>query len=359
VPEPIATWNSARGVWERPEMSMLCGHAVPFSETWPTSFMTLGGRLYPLPTQEHRTAASGSSSLLPTPAAGNFNDGESLESWEARRQLNLAKGINGNGQGTPLAIAAQQLLPTPQEFDSHFDSLNISDEAAERQLYRTDGIRRNTTGSLTKDLLLLKTPTAQLAVNGGSQDPEKRKAGGHGPTLADQVERQLLPTPAARDWKSGQSNLIGTNARPLNEVVEMLLPTPTARTQDRTPEEASRRHQPGRAMGRNGGASPDLASVAALLPTPTARLGDDTSRGADPARYKGPRSLNGRRSNLDDCIAAVETKAPWLGVLTGPPSPDGKPSSDGLPLGQLSLDGLESDSPPPSSSGCKDYPKAG
>ena len=43
---------------------------------------------------------------------------------------------------------------------------------------------------------LLKTPTAQLAVNGGSQDPEKRKAGGHGPTLADQVEHQLLRRPA-------------------------------------------------------------------------------------------------------------------------------------------------------------------
>ena len=42
--------------------------------------------------------------LLPTPAAGNFSDGESLESWEARRQRNLAKGINGNGQGTPLAV---------------------------------------------------------------------------------------------------------------------------------------------------------------------------------------------------------------------------------------------------------------
>lgn len=38
----------------------------------------------------------------------------------------------------------------------------------------------------------------------------------------------LLPTPAARDWKSGASNLIGTNSRPLNEVVVNLLPTPTA-----------------------------------------------------------------------------------------------------------------------------------
>lgn len=33
----------------------------------------------------------------------------------------------------------------------------------------------------------------------------------------------LLPTPAARDWKSGASNLLGRNARPLNEVAVNLL----------------------------------------------------------------------------------------------------------------------------------------
>ncbi|MGW4791791.1 DNA cytosine methyltransferase [Nonomuraea sp. NPDC004297] len=38
----------------------------------------------------------------------------------------------------------------------------------------------------------------------------------------------LLPTPAARDWKSGASNLLGRNSRPLNEVVVNLLPTPKA-----------------------------------------------------------------------------------------------------------------------------------
>lgn len=46
--------------------------------------------------------------------------------------------------------------------------------------------------------LLLKTPTSQLAVNGGSQHPDKRKLGGHGPTLADEIEH-LLPTPAAHE----------------------------------------------------------------------------------------------------------------------------------------------------------------
>lgn len=177
--------------------------------------------MYPLPKREHPTDANGSSSspglptptanvsgrtgeqhmamresigratpsqleaavqLLPTPAAGNFNDGESLESWEARRQLNLAKGINGNGQGTPLAMAIQ----------------------------------------------LLKTPTAQLAVNGGSQHPDKRREGGHGPTLADQVECELLPTPRATDgtkWGPGQS---ATGGDSLPTTVMDLLPTPRA-----------------------------------------------------------------------------------------------------------------------------------
>lgn len=51
-------------------------------------------------------------------------------------------------------------------------------------------------------LTLFKTPTANLAVNGGSQHPVKRKAGGHGPTRADEVE-WLLYTPCARDHKEG------------------------------------------------------------------------------------------------------------------------------------------------------------
>jgi hypothetical protein len=55
-------------------------------------------------------------SLLPTPNAGNFNDGEDPETWEARRQANLAKEVNGNGQGTPLSMAVQ-MLPTPNARD--------------------------------------------------------------------------------------------------------------------------------------------------------------------------------------------------------------------------------------------------
>src|SRR5690606_41901131 len=45
--------------------------------------------------------------------------------------------------------------------------------------------------------------TAQLAVNGGSQHPDKRREGGHGPTLADEIEH-LLPTPEAADGSGGR-----------------------------------------------------------------------------------------------------------------------------------------------------------
>lgn len=56
------------------------------------------------------------------------------------------------------------------------------------------------------DCSLLRTPTAQLGTNGGSQHPEKRKAGGHGPTLADEVEH-LLPTPKATNNENSRQSV--------------------------------------------------------------------------------------------------------------------------------------------------------
>ena len=92
-------------------MSLLCGHSVPYSETWPSSGMMRDGAAYSLPTPERPTDAI-ASSLLPTPAASNPNDGETLESWQARRERVKARRINGNGFGMPLTIAVR-LLPTP------------------------------------------------------------------------------------------------------------------------------------------------------------------------------------------------------------------------------------------------------
>jgi hypothetical protein len=82
-------------------------------------------------------------------------------------------------------------------------------------------------GSLTETVgyYLLKTPTSQLAVNGGSQHPDKRKAGGHGPTLADEVEH-LLSTPIVSDGTGGPKNLNGALFAPQLREIKQLLPTP-------------------------------------------------------------------------------------------------------------------------------------
>ena len=88
-------------------------------------------------------------------------------------------------------------------------------------------------------LPLFRTPTSQLATNGGSQHPDKRKAGGHGPTLADEVEHllPLLGTPRVADGLIGgtieasQGRLAaGKRWRgTLEEGIASLLPTPHGR----------------------------------------------------------------------------------------------------------------------------------
>lgn len=70
-----------------------------------------------------------------------MNDGESPATWLARRERVKAAAKNGNGMGTPLAMAVQ----------------------------------------------LLPTPGANLGYNGGPQHPDKRRAGGHSVSIEDAV----------------------------------------------------------------------------------------------------------------------------------------------------------------------------
>jgi hypothetical protein len=149
---------------------------------------------------------------------------------------------------------------------------------------------------------LLKTPTAQLAVNGGSQHPDKRREGGHGPTLADQVEHQLLPTPRCAD------GLIASNMQ-------------------------SNRERLARGSRRRG----TLEEEISLLPTPNAT--DGKGAGAPMGRVRpGGRVRKQGDSDLPEAVSLLASS----GDLTARPSPAGKPSSVGQRPGQLSLDGLES-----------------
>ena len=146
----IATWNPERDCWET-GVEDIFGHSDVYSETWPTSGMTRNGVAYALPTWAPHTTASASSS---SPPAKTFR--------------------------TPAAAEAEG---GPRDRNRPGATMRLSDQVREEM---EDG-----------NLRVLKTPTSQLAVNGGSQHPEKRKAGGHGPTLADEVEH-LLPTPVAQ-----------------------------------------------------------------------------------------------------------------------------------------------------------------
>lgn len=182
-----------------------------------------------------------------------------------------APAIYGSGCSSSLG-----LLPTPQaEEGCHDDSPQPS---------------------LAETTALLKTPTAQLAVNGGSQHPDKRRAGGHGPTLADEVEH-LLPTPT---WADGDRSS-ATYVRGNPTLLGALLPTPGATDGNGGPREVpSRRTRRGKDHG------PRLRDVAPLLPS----TGDGTGF-QSPDGKPSPGGPRHRQPALDE---------PESGLTPGSPS---------------------------------------
>lgn len=115
----------------------------------------------------------------PTPDASVVNDGETLESWEARNQREREKGQNGNGMGTPLAIAALQ-WPTSRAAQGGQD-------IARRERLESGGDDLETAAQLWS------TPMARDA---GKRSGGKRK----GDDLSAQTE--MWPAPAARDYRA-------------------------------------------------------------------------------------------------------------------------------------------------------------
>jgi hypothetical protein len=147
----------------------------------------------------------------PTPSANQFE--QNPEVWEARRQRNLAKGYNGNGQGATLDIAAHRAgWPTPNAADSW-----TPPHATENTMRRGDpnGTLRSTSGSLAKDVVMKvgwPTPTAldrprTPETMAKSAAFRKRNANQNTVPLylgeAAQLAHGGWPTPTARDSKGG------------------------------------------------------------------------------------------------------------------------------------------------------------
>lgn len=262
-PQPLATWNPARSVWETSQES-ICGHLMPFSQTLPRSGSMRTGRLYQRPAWVPRTNAS-VGSVLPTPRASR-----GASSTETVALLPTPGKADGDG-GHEIP-----LLPTPEA--------SRAGGTAERHLERkeeADGSKRTkvtnldilAASGLIGDFPLLPTP----AVNdmGAAYTPETwdewtatmkakhNNGNGHGKSLNVEAQR-LLPTPTRRDHKDTEVRRephrpddVDTLARALTDV---LLPTP--RATDGTKGGPNQR-----------GSSGDLmlpSAVSSLLPTPTA-----------------------------------------------------------------------------------------
>ena len=213
--EPIATWNSARGVWETPIQNLLCGHLEPFSQTWPRSGSMRNGSAFlrqrPAPAISAGASLS-SHGLLPTPLVTN------------RAGMQPSPATLEGKRGTDLGPAIGALLPTPR-----------ASARENRQTKRTPSQEAGTHGlCLAAEVLeLLPTPTTSYS----QRKPEDWRAGrpaGNGATrdrigdLEVAVKDELLPTPRATDgtkWGPGQTSTGGAS---LPSTVVDLLPTPSA-----------------------------------------------------------------------------------------------------------------------------------
>lgn len=244
-----------------------------------------------------------------------------------------------SGRGLPVPLGfydpdTRSLRTSADTFDSDStpSSVTLPSSGSMRSgaLYARRRSALPTSAAASSSSPLLKTPTANLAVNGGSQHPDKRRSGGHGPTLANEVEH-LLPTPAARDWKSGASNLIGTNSGPLNEVAVNLLPTPVVADA----RDTANFRPDGTPYGQGYGPTL-LDATRHLLPTPRA---SDGAKG-------GP---NQRGSKGDLALPAVAHRIGSEALLPTPTASDGDRTSLTYGRGNLTLTGAVS--PPPSAAG--------
>jgi hypothetical protein len=118
-PEYVLTWKHW-AMRSGPPICALRGSGRRTSDNgctgWPTPNTPSGGpNVKSTPTHTGGMDLEGAATLAgwATPDANAMNDGESLESFQARQAILKAKHGNGNGAGMPLAISAQLAGATP------------------------------------------------------------------------------------------------------------------------------------------------------------------------------------------------------------------------------------------------------
>lgn len=184
------------------------GEFAKQANQWQTPIVDPATYTYPCGAKDHTPFLTlrGEVENWPTPDANVMNDGESPESFEARRQRNIEKHVNGNGMGTPLAMRVQQ-WPSPRTEDSQecgnhpgaMDSLGVvklwttpqshdvaAGNAARIGRYGSEHGGKN----LTDDVMLWRTPdTRDHHAQGPRPHHEQRQT-----KLVDQVNEAELWT---------------------------------------------------------------------------------------------------------------------------------------------------------------------
>lgn len=294
---PVAVLE--HGAWVTPGEGLF--GPVPFAGRIPEDGVMCGGRML-------ARGSAASRGLLPTPDATH--------------------GRKTTRTGPLLPGVAESLLPTPR--------VSGGSDITEPAPSSLGGRHGTDLGpALVQATALLRTPTAQLAVNGGSQHPDKRKAGGHGPTLADEVEH-LLPTPNATDGQGGPRAVPefrtsgGKDHGPrLWDVAPDLLPTPRS-ADGMTEDMAVTRER----LARGVRPRSTLEEAAALLPTPGAS--DWKGSGATQGRERDGRPRPPGDADLPEVVAMLPT--PSVADVTG-----GHRYRSGARRGELLLPGVAED----------------
>jgi hypothetical protein len=112
--ESFAWYDRDSSCWKTSQLSLLTSTQVSYLQSWPRQgVLPQAGDPGPVMLQ-NMLGMQAEPELLPTPSASIPNDGETPQTWLARRELVKARLNNGNGMGMPLAVKIKvELLPTP------------------------------------------------------------------------------------------------------------------------------------------------------------------------------------------------------------------------------------------------------
>lgn len=223
--QPIAIWNSARGVWEKLIPNLLCAHLGLFSEVWPTSGMMRDGLVFGLPMLAHRITGLGFSSsvsdenLLRSPKASE-GQGGALGEAEALKRGNTVAVRDPimdlvAGQGLKVSRVSDNLLPTPVVNDM---GAGKTVDGWDEWTAKTKAKHQNGNGhgpSLNIEMLrlqdqadiqLLMTPMAQEGIKAPAQQTSEVKGKTGQVWLSNQAKDMELAwgkfEPAIRRWEA-------------------------------------------------------------------------------------------------------------------------------------------------------------